>query len=107
MMKKLYEMFDGEDLEIAELIHRRRLQLLIHSCIYYGMDRNIISDHQFDKWSDELVNLQFLYSEISERVPWHDAFRDWDGSTGAFLPINDVWVINMAKRLISVEIGSV
>ena len=104
-MPKLYETFKDKDLEIAELIQRRRLQILIHSCIYYGMNKNIISDFQFDKWSEELELLQFLYPEISERVPWYQAFEDWDGSTGAFLPIDDVYVIGMAKRLLSYQKG--
>lgn len=87
---------------VAELIKRRRLQLLIHSCIYYRMDNNIIDDHTFDRWSDELVKLQNEYPDISERVEWYDAFRDWDASTGAFLPINHPWVIGHAEYLLKI-----
>ena len=89
--------------QIAALIKRRRLQLLVHSCIYYGMDRNIIDDHTFDKWSDELVTLQHDYPEVSKQVEWYEAFKDWDGSTGAFLPVNDPWVISKAKYLLSIQ----
>lgn len=89
--------------EVAALIKRRRLQLLIHSCIYYGMDTNLIDDSTFDKWSDELVKLQAEYPEVSKQVEWYDAFKDWDGSTGAFLPLNDTWVITKAKYLISIS----
>ena len=89
--------------QIAELIKRRRLQLLIHSCIYYSMDTNLIDDSTFDKWSDELVKLQAEYPEISKQVEWYDAFKDWDGSTGAFLPLNDTWVISKAKYLVSIS----
>ena len=89
--------------EVAALIKRRRLQLLIHSCIYYGMDTNLIDDSTFDKWSAELVKLQAEYPEISKQVEWYDAFKDWDGSTGAFLPLNDTWVISKAKYLISIS----
>ena len=91
------------DEQITELIKRRRLQLLIHSCIYYGMDLNIIDDHTFDKWSDELVQLQTQYPDISKQVEWYDAFKDWDGSTGAFLPINDAWVVAHAKYLLMIR----
>lgn len=86
---------------VNELIKRRRLQLLVHSCIYYGMDMNLIDDHTFDKWSDELVKLQTDYPEVSKQVEWYDAFKDWDGSTGAFLPLNDTWVISKAKYLVA------
>lgn len=89
--------------QIAELIKRRRLQLLIHSCIYYGMDTNLINDHDFDKWSDELVQLQTQYPDISKQVDWYDAFKDWDGSTGAFLPLNDPWVVAHAKYLLTIQ----
>lgn len=89
--------------QIAALIKRRRLQLLVHSCIYYGMDFNLIDDHTFDKWSDELVQLQTQYPDISKQVEWYDAFKDWDGSTGAFLPLNDPCVISKAKYLLSIQ----
>ena len=89
-------------MDVAELIKRRRLQLLVHSCIYYGMDKNLIDDHTFDKWSDELVQLQSEYPDISKQVEWYEAFKDWDGSTGAFLPLDDTWVISKAKSLISI-----
>ena len=38
----------------AELIKRRRLQILVHSCVYYLMDDNLVSDEQFDSWAKEL-----------------------------------------------------
>ena len=89
--------------QIAELIKRRRLQLLIHSCIYYRLNDNIISDHKFDRLAKELVELQEKYPEISKQVEWYDAFKDWDGSTGAFLPLGDPWVISKAKYLLSIQ----
>ena len=33
--------------EISELIKRRRLQILIHSCIYYEFNQNLITDIQW------------------------------------------------------------
>lgn len=94
-----YDIFTGEDLKIADLIQRRRLQLLVHSCIYYEMDYNLISDKKWDEWARELVQLQRDYPEISEQVRWYEAFKDWDASTGAFLPIRDEWVIRKAQML--------
>lgn len=66
------------------------------------MDYNIISDHQWDAWAKELLKLQTDYPEISKNVIWYEAFKDWDASTGAFLPLKDQWVVNTAKRLISI-----
>ena len=44
--------------KIQELIKRRRAQMLIHSCIYYEMNTNIVSDDTWQKWADELESLQ-------------------------------------------------
>ena len=86
--------------KISDLIQRRRLQLLVHSCIYYELDQNIISDKQWDEWARELVKLQKDYPEESKEVIWYDAFKDWDASTGAFLPIKDEWVVRKSKQLL-------
>ena len=71
---------------IAELIKRRRLQILVHSAIYYDFDRNIIDDATWSKWASELVDLQSKHPDISETVILHDEFKDFDGSTGFNLP---------------------
>ena len=87
------------DQEVKDLIQRRRLQLLVHSCIYYELDSNVIDDRTWDKWAKELVDLQHRYPELAKQVIWHDAFKDWDASTGAFLPLKDEWVMRKAMWL--------
>lgn len=76
--------------------------MLVHSCIYYHLNRNIISDRQWDKWARELVELQSKYPEISKKVIWYEAFKDWDASTGAFLPITDEWVVQKAHYVLKI-----
>lgn len=98
-MKKLYDIFTGVDLKVAERIKQRRLQLLVHSCIYYNLNRNVISDKKWDEWAKELVKLQADYPEISKQVDYYEAFADWDGSTGAFLPLKDEWVVKKAQLI--------
>jgi len=97
---RTYELFTGMDLEIAEKIQQRRYQLLIHSCIYYHLNKNIISDVQWDIWARELVALQRDYPDISEKVTLYEYFEDWDASTGAFLPITLDWVVRKANQLL-------
>lgn len=70
------------------------------------MNMNLIDDATFDKWSYELVDLQRDYPDISKQVEWYEAFKDWDGSTGAFLPINDIWVVGHAKSLLA-NVGNI
>ena len=97
------ETFSGTELSIAQLIQRRRLQLLVHSCIYYELDRNIISDTQFDLWGKELVELQANYPNVAERICYHEAFKNWEGNTGAFLPYRDPWVLRKARYLLQLR----
>ena len=92
----------GAKLDIREKIKQRRLQLLVHSCIYYKLDRTIVSDETWNKWSEELKQLQLKYPDYSKEVEWYDAFKDWGGSTGAFLPIDDEWVLNKAHKLLAI-----
>ena len=94
---KTYELFKGQELDIAEKIQQRRYQMLIHSCLYYHLDYNIISDKQWDAWARELRDLQNQYPEISEQVTLYEYFQDWDASTGAFLPITLDWVVAKAR----------
>jgi hypothetical protein len=95
--------YTDEELPIAELIQRRRLQILIHSKLYYDMDTNLITDRQFDEWGRELVQLQKDNPEIAKRICFAEAFKDWDASTGAFLPLQDPWVIRKAQQLLNIN----
>ena len=88
---------------IKEKIKQRRLQLLIHSCIYYELNDNIISDATWSKWAKELVELQKKYPEESLHTPLFSEFKDFDGSTGMNLPITKPEVISKAKYLLSMK----
>ena len=94
--------YTTEELPVAELIQRRRLQMLIHSKLYYDMNTNLIEDRQFDEWGRELVKLQRDNPDIAKRVCYAGAFKDWDASTGAFLPLQDPWVIRKAQQLLNI-----
>lgn len=100
-MEKLYEMFSGEELKIAEKIQRRRYQLLVHSYIYYKLDANIVSDSQWQTWANELAELQSKYPSIAEKVIYAKDFERWDGSTGEFLDFKyKPNIIATARRLL-------
>lgn len=100
-----YDIFRGEDLKIADRIQKRRLQILIHSCIYYNLNKNIISDKEYDTWSRELQSLQEAHPTISKQVCWYRAFEGFDASTGFDLPINDPWVVNKANYILGMYEG--
>jgi NAD-dependent DNA ligase len=85
---------------IKEKIKQRRAQMLVHSCIYYEMNDNIVSDHQWQAWADELEQLQKDHPEECQIGYFDYEFRDWDGSTGNHLPHRHPLVYNKAKWLL-------
>lgn len=81
----------------AEKIRQRRAQMLVHSFIYYVLNDSVVSDHQWQRWADELVQLQ---KEYPEPIGFYDKeFADWDASSGYHLP-KDGWVSGEALWLL-------
>lgn len=86
---------------IAELITRRRRQILVHSVIYYEMNDNLISDSQWAAWATELYDLQKQYPNLAKTCPYAKAFENFDPSTGYNLPLDDPWAVNKARQLLA------
>lgn len=92
-----------EDIIISK-IRRRRRQILIHSCIYYRLNDNIIDDYTYDMWGKELGKLQREYPEISAKVPdYYEYFKDYtpECTSGYNLPISDIEVVSKAEKLLN------
>lgn len=85
---------------VAEKIKQRRLQMIVHSTIYYILNDNIISDAQWSQWANELKVLQENHPETAAEVEYAEYFKDWDASTGFNLPINEDWALNKARQLL-------
>lgn len=68
----------------AALIAQRRAQMLVHSYLYYVLDSPIVSDDTWQRWADELVQLQRDHPGPVDDYD-HD-FADWTGDTGMHLP---------------------
>jgi hypothetical protein len=94
------ESFLEDDPTIREKIKQRRSQMLIHSCIYYELNENIVSDDKWQEWADELTTLQSKYPEYMKIGFYDEHFKDWDGSTGAHLPHRDLWVYHKSLSII-------
>lgn len=86
--------------DIQSLIKRRRMQVMIHACVYYKFNDNIISDHQYDDWCNELVSLlkkhPKAYSDDYDKY-----FEGWEGETGFHFPITSPYIMEKAQRLLS------
>lgn len=88
---------------IEEKIRQRRSQMLIHSHIYYEMDDNIVDDHTWQAWADELAQLQDENPDKCKIGFFDEHFEGWNGSSGAFLPLRDPWVINKATYIMGLQ----
>ena len=86
--------------QIAELIARRRRQILVHSVLYYRMNENLVSDAQWAEWAVELEDLQRRYPDIAAKGPYAKDFETFDHSTGYNLPLDDPWAVNKARQLL-------
>lgn len=91
-----------ESYRVACKIQQRRLQILVHSYIYYKLDDNIVSDAQWSSWAKELCIMTEAYPDIAKKVIYADQFKNFDGSTGMDF-IYDPWIINKAKLLLSCQ----
>ena len=91
--------------QITELISRRRRQILVHSVIYYEMNKNLIPDYQWTMWSKELEELQRKYPKIAAKCPLADAFEEFDFCSGFNLPLRDPWAVRTAKYLVKMFEG--
>lgn len=85
---------------IASKILQRRLQILVHSYIYYELDMNIVSDEKWSKWAMELVKLQKENQLVASKLPYAKEFLDFDGSTGYHLPYKNKEIVEKAERLL-------
>lgn len=76
--------------------HLRRL-ILVHSCIYYQLNDNLVSDHQWMEWAQELLQMQVTFTH---EVGFYDElFADWEGQSGFHLTY-DQDIQRVATRLL-------
>lgn len=87
---------------IASKIKQRRRQIIVHSIIYYRFNSNIVSDIKFDSWCNELIQLQYKYPKISQRVELYEDFKDFSHASGFNLKsLNNPCFINIAEGLLN------
>lgn len=92
-----------EEQKIIERIRMLRLNVLVHSVIYYKLGKNIITDEQFDKRCADLAEIQKKFPLISLKVKSYlKEFKNWDGKTsgGYKLPLQDKWANRKAHYLV-------
>lgn len=86
--------------DIKAKIRQRRAQMLVHSCIYYELNDNIVSDHKWQQWADELEQLQRENPDCLQLGFFDNEFADWTGATGNHLPHRNPWVMRKAQHIL-------
>lgn len=103
-MNKQLNLFEQSTDNIKSEILRRRKQILVHSCLYYQYNTNLIEDWQYDKIAKRLAELQIAHPDISNSLGYHD--KDFKGFgedhcySGFNLPRSSPEVVATAERLL-------
>ena len=86
---------------ILEKINRRQRQIILHSVLYYKFNANKISDTTWNRWANELVQLQGDYPELTKQSGFYTTMKDFDASTGFHLADNG-WGIQKAQYIMKI-----
>ena len=88
-----------------EIIGQRRRQVMVHACIYYRLNDNLVSDQQWDHWNRELARLQREHPDCCNLGYFDYYFEDWRGTTGVehILPLSDPKIVATAMRLLKYD----
>ena len=103
-LAKIMKLMPAQNKEecIKALTLRRRVQIWVHSMIYYNLNANIVSDSVWSRWAEDLECLQTMYPELAAQVAYADVFEGFDHSTGANLPTNNKHINSKAAYLLNV-----
>ncbi len=88
---------------IRQKIRQRRSQMLVHSCLYYEMDESIVDDYTWQKWADELAQLQNDNPKACNIKFYDSEFHGWTGASGAFLPLKDPNVRGKSEYILKIS----
>lgn len=70
-------------LTTQEYIDFLQRYIIVHSYIYYELNRNVISDREYDLKSKELVQYKNNYPDLWKSSMYYKQFGDdYNGSTG-------------------------
>ena len=71
----------------------------------WSVNGSIVSD-SYMLLDNTVFTAKYTKSQIKKPTPstkkYNYTFKNWDGSTGAFLPIDDEWVLNKAHKLLAI-----
>ena len=89
--------------EIIDLINRRENQILLHSCIYYRFNDNLIEDWQYDSIGKDLLRLAKDYPDEFKSSYHYEDFIEYVNSeipSGFNLPYSRIDILSKAIHLL-------
>jgi len=85
---------------IIERFNQLERQILVHSYLYYGLDKNIIGDSEFDHMMYYMVELMGSNPDDFSKSVYYVQFKNFEGGTGSDLDYNRPEIINIATRVL-------
>jgi NAD-dependent DNA ligase len=86
--------------EVEEL-WRRMQQFLMNSFLYYELNENIISDHDYDYLCKRMVELLQKYPEEASKMPYYDLVGGADSSgSGFYIKKYPIQIQNIAFKML-------
>lgn len=93
---------EDDEVVIKSKIRQRRSQMLVHSCAYYEFDTSLVDDDTWQKWANELSELQDKYPQFCHINFFDKEFQNWTGDTGYHLPLRDTYVYNKTMYIMKI-----
>lgn len=82
-------------------MQRRIRQILVHSCIYYRFNDNVVPDHVFDSWGRDLIDMIKEHPEWLNELEYGEYFKNYNETTSGFdLPLGDLRIMSRANHLL-------
>lgn len=90
---------------IIEFVSHLQREVIVHSIIYYNLNKNVISDYKYDILAKKLVFFQKKCEDI-EKTKYYYATKGFDGNTGcdlfSKLNNNDTnWLYMIAESVVN------
>ena len=77
--------------------------MLVHSYLYYVKGDSIVSDDTWQRWANELAELQ-RENPFDCNINFYDEeFSDWSGDSGFKLPLQDEKVKKKAMQILNIH----
>ena len=89
---------------IKAKMQQRIRQILVHSCIYYEYDMNIVDDSTYDRWGNELIELIKKYPQHLKELEFGMEFMHYvEMPSGFNLPYRHPDIMRKAQYLLKLR----